>query len=336
MAKRTAEKQFVKRSFAKVDEHFYEKNCSSCHVDDCLDCHGQDGHRIARPTQQDCAACHKGYYVGMDYYGKAPREENQRYQRGQDFAGERVLKMQPDLHAEMGMDCGACHQMQGLLEGQRTSKNCKDCHKPDPAVIEHAITAHLEKLECYACHSAWAAQEYGTFYVRLGDNPIRKRFRLKNQSDGDYVRSVYLKKQDAPPLGLNEKGLVSPIRPQFIGYYSDLRKTETAGEKNRLLATEWKAFFPHTVRTGTPMCEGCHGNNRRFLLETDEQRIYLLQEEGMGLTSFWQRNGQTVSNGSFFPKARYEQMSVKSAEYTWAYVKKWKQLIENVATSSRD
>ena len=31
---------------------------------------------------------------------------------------------------------------------------------------EHAFSAHLEKMECEACHAAWAPQEYGTFLVR--------------------------------------------------------------------------------------------------------------------------------------------------------------------------
>ena len=65
-------------------------------------------------------------------------------------------------------------------------------------------------------------------------------------------------------------------------------------------------------------------------------RIYLLQEEGMTLSSFWDRSGQQMINGAFFPKDRFAQMSVKNVDFTRAYVKKWKQLVDNVANSSKD
>ncbi len=334
MTTRAAERHFVARSYGGVDPQFFEKNCNSCHVSDCLDCHGGDGHRIARPDRSACASCHKGYYVGMDYYGKAPREDSLRYQRGETFAGETFLKMQPDLHSEIGMECADCHSMQSLVAGEKSSKSCRDCHQPDLAVIEHGIAAHLEKMECYACHSAWAPQEYGTFFIRLVDSPASEYFRVRREPGSEYVKSAYLKKQDAPPLGLNASGLVSPIRPQFISYFSDIREGDVVGEENRLLAAEWKAFFPHTVRSGTPMCEGCHGNARRFILEPEQDRIYQLQKDGMSLPSFWGRTGQRVVNGAFMPPERFEAMSSKSAEFTRAYVEKWKTLVENVESSS--
>ncbi len=336
MTSRAAEHNFVDRTYGEADPHFFQKNCNSCHVKDCLDCHGGDGHRIARPDQAACASCHKGYYVGMDYYGKAPREDSLRYQRGETFAGETFLKLQPDLHAELGMSCGDCHSMQSLARGEQAAKGCRDCHQPDLGVIEHSIAAHLDKLECYACHSAWAPQEYGTFFIRLVDSPAREYFRVRPLADPEYVKSAYLKKQDAPPLGLNARGLVSPIRPQFISYFSDIREGDPVGEENRLLAAEWKAFFPHTVRSGTAMCDGCHGNARRFLLEPEQDRIYQLQQDGMSLSSFWDRSGQRVVNGAFLPPARFERMSLKTVEFTRAYVEKWKTLVENVESSSRD
>ena len=80
----------------------------------------------------------------------APREENMRYQRGPTPYGEPFLKMLPDVHAERGMGCSACHSMKSLVAGQRSSKSCRECHQPDPKVIEHSIAAHMEKLECAA------------------------------------------------------------------------------------------------------------------------------------------------------------------------------------------
>lgn len=335
MATRAGEKRFVEQSFGKADPHFYRKNCQSCHVTGCLDCHGKTGHNITRPGRNTCLGCHKGYFVGWDYYGMAPREDSVRYQRGKLSQGETFLKMLPDVHAGAGMECGDCHSMKSLAAGGKSSKKCVDCHEPDDSVIEHGIAAHLTNLECYACHSAWAAQEYGTFYVRLKNSPAGKYFRVKRRSNSEYIKSAYLKRQDSPPLGINNAGKVSPIRPQFIAYFSDITDGKPVGEENRLLSARWKAFFPHTIRRGTVMCEGCHDNARRFILEKEEDRIYRLQLDGMTLRSFWDQAGQEVFNGSFMELSRFEEMSSKSPAYTRAYVEKWKSLVDRVENSSR-
>jgi hypothetical protein len=170
MTTRKAEKHFIEQTFSQVDTNFYANNCSSCHVSDCLDCHGGNGHKIASATQEECLACHKGYFVGREYLGMAPREDHPRYQRGPKQMGDTSLKMRPDIHAELGMECQDCHSMQSLISGKKTAKTCEDCHQPDLNVIEHSIAAHMDKMECYACHSAWAPQEYGSFYLRFGPN----------------------------------------------------------------------------------------------------------------------------------------------------------------------
>ncbi|ACM19704.1 menaquinol oxidoreductase complex Cbc6, cytochrome c subunit, putative, 10 heme-binding sites [Geotalea daltonii FRC-32] len=333
MATRTREKQFVKKTFAKADPHFFDRNCQSCHLRGCTDCHGGSGHSLAQARDRNCFACHRGYFVGSEYYGMAPREDSLRYQRGETAYGETFLKMLPDVHAEAGIACSSCHTMQSLIAGARTAKGCLDCHKPSKKVLEHRIKGHLERMECYACHSAWGAQEYGTFYLRFTDSPSQQDYRLKTVN-GNYVKSAYLKKQDAPPLGVNARGMVTPIRPQFIAYFSDIRNDMVVGEENRLLTASWKAFFPHTVRRGTVMCDGCHDAPRRFIMEGKEDRIYRLQDDGMKLPSFWDRTGQKVMNGDFLSPARYRAMTEKNAAYQRAYVEKWKKLTDRVENSS--
>ena len=333
MANRSGERQFVQRSYGRMDGAFFRKNCSSCHLRGCLDCHG-DAHAIAKPTTAACQSCHKGYYTGWDYSGRAPREDNMRYQRGLALNGETFLKMRPDVHYRAGMSCGDCHSMASLIRGEKSSKRCLDCHRPNLKVIEHRIPAHLEKLECYACHAAWAAQEYGTFFLRFRDPALREDFDLKPGASSEYLRSGYLKRQDAPALGLNLAGKLSPIRPQFIAYYTDIQSARTFGGENLLLAAEWRAFFPHTVQRGTLSCEGCHDNARRFLLEAPAQRIYDLQKDDMQLASFWGQDGQRMVNGNFLAASRYLRLSAKSPAYTKAYIEKWKTLLNRVAASS--
>jgi hypothetical protein len=332
MGQRGGEQEFVRRSYGRFDSGFWDKNCNSCHLKGCLDCHG-DG--LAKPAVATCQRCHNGYYTGWDYSGRAPREDNMRYQRGIAVDGETFLKMLPDVHYRAGMTCGACHSMASLADGKKSSKGCRDCHKPDMKIPEHRITAHLERLECYACHSAWAPQEYGTFFLRFRDQRMKEDFDLKPGPSLEYLRSAYLKKQDAPPLGLNAAGKVSPVRPMFIAYYTDIMTARNNGPENTLLAAEWRAYFPHTVQRGTVTCEGCHDNPSRFLLEPEARRIYNLEKDGLGLASFWQQSGQRVVNGSFMDAARYLRMSSKSPAYTKAYVAKWKTILNRVEPSSK-
>ena len=335
MATRTAERQFAARTVGRFDGGFWADNCTGCHVRGCLDCHGGMGHAISRPRDGACLECHRGYFVGSDYHGRAPREDAFRFQRGPFAGGEQFLPMLPDVHAEAGIGCGGCHDMASLAAGRRSGKGCRDCHEPDQRVVEHRIPAHRERLECYACHSAWAPQEYGTFWLRFIDSPRRQaRFTAIPHQD-EWMKSAYLKRQDAPPLGLNSAGKVSPIRPQFILYFSDIRSERAVGEENRLLAAEWKAFFPHTVRRGTVMCDGCHDNPRRFLLERDKERIYRLRDDGLSLDSFWRREGQRVVNGSFMDPERVGKMAVRTPAYTKGYIEKWQRLTGDAGTSSR-
>jgi hypothetical protein len=225
--------------------------------------------------------------------------------------------------------------MKSLLGGRASWKKCIDCHQPGGRVIEHRIGSHLENLECYSCHSAWAAQEYGTFYIRLKNSPSGRDLWVK-QSDGKtYIKRAYLKMQKTPPLGVNSRGKVSPIRPQFITYFSDIKEGTPVCEENRLLAAQWKAFFPHTIRPGTVMCEGCHNNASRFILEKEEDRIYQPELDGMTLHSFWNQTGQELINGSFMELSRFNRMSAKNPAYIRAYIEKWKSLVDHVDGFSR-
>jgi hypothetical protein len=330
MSTRTVEKAFVKENLGKDDPDFFNKNCGSCHVKSCFDCHERSGDFVIGPTSDRCLDCHNGYFIGMEFTGRAPREDSLRYQRGAVKKGAPFLKMLPDVHAQAGMACGDCHSMESLMAGKKSSVTCRDCHEPDPAVIEHSIGAHSKNLECYACHSAWAAQEYGTFFIRFTDSSNQAYFRLRSWGDGQYVKSGFLKTQDSPPLGINERGKISPVRPQFIVYFTDIENNTPVGTENRLLAARWKAFFPHTIRRGAVMCDGCHNSPKRFNLEKEKDRIYRLEKDGMTLVSFWDQRGQDVSNGSFMPRDRFEKMASKGPEFKKAYVKKWKNLIRVV------
>ena len=332
MSTRVAEQEFCQRSWSQADPQFFDTNCMGCHVTSCLDCHGE-GHAIDRPDTETCLQCHNGYFVGWDFSGRAPREDSVRYQRGEQNHEQHYLKMRPDVHSEVGMDCGDCHTMESLQAGQVVASRCIDCHDPDPTVIEHSVAAHLDNMECVSCHAAWSAQEYGTFYIKTTDSSNRNYFRVRQTND-QYVKSSYLKRQNSPILGLNERGRVSPIRPQFIAYYSEIENNQPVGDENRLLAAEWKAYTPHTIRRGTVMCDSCHNEPRRFMLQPEEKRIYRPDRDGLGLSSFWRPEGQLIVNGSFYPLERFQRMSRRDRNYAELYVRKWQTFLKKDETSS--
>lgn len=329
MATRQAERAFARRAFGAEGESFFASSCTGCHVSSCNDCHATQaaaGRKraalVRKPTSEACLRCHRGYFVGWDYFGRAPREDHARYQRGPDSAGEHYLPMLADVHAERGMGCADCHTMASLHQQKAAAPSCRGCHPaPSNDVPEHAVAAHLEKMTCQACHSAWATQEYGTFLVspRTGEEeefaPLRRW--------GNWRKSAYLKRQDAPPLGLDARGKVAPIRPQFILAVTDARR----GFENRLLAAEWKAFSPHTIRRGSVTCGGCHEDERRFLLEPEADRIYFLEKDGLMLRSFWAQEGQRIVNGGFFSRDRFDRMNRNTPQYIREHLRQWKRIL---------
>ncbi len=330
MATRAPERAFASRALGRDGGRFFDASCGGCHVRRCADCHGEGAAFVARPPDEACLACHRGYFVGWAYHGRAPREDHERYQRGAVANGEPVLRMAADVHAERGLGCADCHALHAQRPGVRASRTCRDCHPaPSPRVPEHAIAKHMEAMECWACHSAWAPQEYGTFLVRPRTAEQAQAFDVLPRL-GEWRRSAYLRRQDAPPLGLDERGLVAPIRPEFTLLGTDPGR----GWENRLLADEWAPFFPHTVRRGTTSCTGCHDTPRRFLLEPAGDRVWRPDEDGLPFRSFWDRHGQKLRRGTLFPPERFARMNRKSPEYVREHLKQWQAILDRVGRSS--
>ncbi|MBZ0090241.1 MAG: cytochrome c3 family protein, partial [Thermoanaerobaculia bacterium] len=244
--------------------------------------------------------------------------------------GEPYLRMLPDVHHERGLRCADCHPMTSLHGTGNGARGCIECHpSPSREVPEHAIGEHLDKLACVACHAAWAAQEYGTFLVRP-DGPEAEAAFAPLPSWGSWKKSAHLKRQDAPPLGLDGNGNVTPIRPRLLLFATDVSR----GWENRLLAAEWRPTSPHTVRRGSVACGGCHGNLRRFLLEPDDERLFPLELDGLALRSYWNAQGQSVAGGAFFPLDRYQAMDMKSPTAVREVLRQWQNFLDHAAPRS--
>jgi hypothetical protein len=235
--------------------------------------------------------------------------------------------MLPDVHFRAGLACTACHTMQSMLAGAKSARKCRDCHRPSLKIAAHRIGAHLDRLACTACHAAWSPQEYGTFFLRFTEPARKEDFDLRPLPSSEYLRSSYLRRQDLPPLGLDSSGLVSPIRPEFIAYYTDIGQARRGGRENLLLAAEWRAFSPHTIQRGTAGCAACHDNPRRFLAEPEAERIFLLRKDGLTLDSFWNRSGQRVVNGGFYPLEKLQSPANAGKTYIKEEIGQWQRFL---------
>lgn len=156
--------------------------------------------------------------------------------------------------------------------------------------------SHIERMECYSCHTQWAPQCYGCHieidysgakrsfdWVAAGQRHQAAAFKA-DKSEADYaawlpgsVREMrsYLRWED-PPLGVNGEGRVTPLIPgcqttvTIIGpdgtevarnkIFRGVPHAEGAGEAGQL-AIDMSPVHPHTVGPARP-CESCHASDK--------------------------------------------------------------------------
>jgi len=331
MATRIKEKEFVKKVFGKFDRRFFQKNCANCHVSTCLDCHTKEKNTILRPSTLNCLKCHNGYHIGIEYIGLCLRDRSYRYKRGIVFRNKYYLKMQEDVHYKNGLSCSKCHSMKSLISGKKSSRSCLECHKINTDIIEHKISAHIKKLECYSCHSMWVSQEYGTYIIRNYNANVLLSKGTWDKLSIEYARSIYYNKRDLFPLGVNRRGKISPIRPEYIIIYSDIKKSEL---QNKIISKTWKAVFPHTINRGAPVCNSCHMKRWRFLLacseeDQDEFFIFDTKKDFAENIMFGCSKKQKILNGSFYRSEKVFD-KVKTSEFIKGYLKKWDLILQGV------
>ena len=297
MATRAAEKRFARRAFGADGDRFFAQSCTGCHVAGCDDCHGGAPHAGAPAEERRLHPVPQGLLrrLGLPR-PRAPR--GPRPLPAGPGGRRRALPEDAPRRARRARDDLRRLPHHALAPGGQEGR--EDLPGVPPRGVARRAGARVPR----------PPREDGVRGLPRGLGPAGVRDVPRPRDDpragggfsplrawGPWRKSAYLKSQGAPPLGLNERGKVAPIRPQFV-----LLATDTSrGWENRLLAAEWKAFSPHTTRRGTVTCSECHDSPRRFLLEKDAERLYELEKDGLPLRSFWSREKQTVVNGSFLP-----------------------------------
>ncbi|WP_430811799.1 MULTISPECIES: hypothetical protein [unclassified Carboxylicivirga] len=181
------------------------------------------------------------------------------------------------VHSATGLDLEV-----PLLKAKSQSGKWRNPKQAQTAMVN--VSTHINRLECYACHSTWAAQYYGYKYVidytqssidwlysaedtdkhgTSADYRQRHVMQPGAPTYGDYSHVRWA----SPPLGINGEGRVSPL----VGVIQTISTIiDTDGRivsPNRVAraaagynAMELAPVQPHTISTEARACTDCHGN----------------------------------------------------------------------------
>jgi len=172
------------------------------------------------------------------------------------------------------------------------TKQIKKQLSKNAEVAMYAVKAHMQKLECYACHSSWAPQCYGCHVktdYRKGKSKIdwiaSGSTHFKNGETSESILGTKGKKQigkssetrsytewEDPILGINGEGLVTPIIPgcqvtyTVIGPKGEtliLNKQARVHDNGHIVAgIDMSPVQPHTVDVKARTCESCHSSQK--------------------------------------------------------------------------
>lgn len=183
----------------------------------------------------------------------------------------------------------------------------------DSQVAMWSIPAHMESMECYACHADWAPQCYGCHVTMdysqgkmdvdwisnansagpdglTADGPLGTNG-LKSAGKASETRS-YLR-WETPVLGINGEGRVTPLMPGCQVISTVIGKDGSVLAKNEIWNTpegkgiDHSPVQPHTAGRQARTCESCHSNPKtlgygvergRFMLGYENDLIVDLQD----------------------------------------------------------
>ncbi len=154
--------------------------------------------------------------------------------------------------------------------------------------------AHIEKMECYACHATWAPQCYGCHiridyskgvkhpdWVAIGHDHDESGLTAdargeleKHLIEGEIKEERSYLRWENPPLAVNGEHRISPAipgcqttvtvigkdgKPLLLNHIFKIPNVEGAGEEGQL-AIDISPVQPHTIQKEARKCESCHTN----------------------------------------------------------------------------
>lgn len=174
------------------------------------------------------------------------------------------------------------------------------------------LPRHMARMECYACHSAWAPQCYGCHVKVDYSDPKAMGMDWVDSVDipGRITEKSSFRRWEDPLLGINGEGRVSPIIPgcqvvftvkgkngrvlaanQMPGNASE---AASIGQDHIPLALDMAPVQPHTTQARARRCESCHATpktlglglgNGRFSNGRLRDWTQILDRDGVQLTT---------------------------------------------------
>ncbi|MBW8034475.1 MAG: hypothetical protein FVQ79_02085 [Planctomycetes bacterium] len=227
---------------------------------DCIDCHTLndihgDGNIYSKREQAveiECTDCH----------GNIDSYSNLKTSRGNPLTNVHKQDERIILTEKINGKLHNIPQVKALSE-----------KKTMPVAMQ--IKTHLDKLECYTCHSRWAPQCYGC-HAKMD---MRKKATdwVDGNKDGCYAwtESRSYLRWETPVLGINSEQKVSPFIPGCQAIFTQIDKTGKAVELNKTFVTSdghsgiaHNPIQPHTVSGKARTCENCHSDPKALGLGT--------------------------------------------------------------------
>lgn len=237
---------------------------------ECIDCHTSreimgDGFvydYLYEQLEITCENCHGSYTEKpktsiLNRENLSPLIEGKNYKTGLKGGNNAVLTSKGNYFSNVFEENGNYYLIQ-----KRSGKIHK--LKIITGTNPHNIVGH-ERLECYSCHSRSVPQCYGchTFYDKRfeGYDFVKKR-----KTDGAFYEKEGFRIAYPFPLGINQKGKISPITP---GCQTNIYIIDSEGnyiienyvpEINRKKIYKFAPIFSHNVGKKALRCEECHFN----------------------------------------------------------------------------
>jgi hypothetical protein len=324
----------------------------------CTDCHGLPGK--APRTRQVTTA---------DQRALRAARANPRYHLQ---PGQKVIVTSKDHLLTNTLEENGKFSLISKVDGKKHQIPILAREGPQTGPLDHRIPGHLKEMECATCHAAWTFQDLGLHLVRLDAADYDPWLWLTQQADPQVQQVLgrelvkplaqrnlpssfdYLTGRSSPGLwlggysrrqwegiilGLNYRGLVSVLRPQYQYWVSQVdpagrvlidSATPTTAAGRAALA--WNPYGPHTIRRQTAACWDCHGNPRALGLgqmlirAKDAQPLGLTRPsaDGLGiefeLDQVIDEQGRplqitTRPGATFLDKPRLERMSASNPLY---------------------
>ena len=293
--------------------------CQDCHTTNAMHGNGNIGSTTLATIEIECADCHG---TATHYPWELPLGYGDEFGRKLDMNAARGLADEPlEVTKKYGMvypkEDGYILSSRGnplgnvvrrgnkvivhsdggydfevpVLKELNNKNQWKNAAKARTAMV--SISKHMEKLECYACHSTWVPQYYG--YKFVIDYTKKSVDWLNSAEDfGPDGRTAdfhqkFAMQQGAPtlwdyshvrwenaPLAINGEGRVSPVTGVIQTVSTVIGEDGKVIDWNRVAktkagysATELAPLQPHTVSLESRDCADCHGNSVAMGLGTD-------------------------------------------------------------------